>query len=295
MAMASQSPSLMLDLPSELRLQIYDAVVDLPLDCKVVRRKKPKTFETAQTNITKSTCLSIPWLSLVLACKTIANELQHHVYTSGNVTYELEVDNLQSPRSIAHEVTWRRIPCLPSSVRTLQADLVFDWKTRFWGSGGPNSILSELYQVLNCFIHNGPLLVRRSPLVQHLHLETLILQIRVIEPDPEVRRAEGREPYTRTTVMILKKWLYVDLKQYISMVVDRGLLFGAVDKILCRAADDDNDDQSGDDSACIGQWDISHQTVGDMTEWNTYDFTWGVPGSSSLQLDESQSDGTAED
>ncbi|KAJ7266979.1 hypothetical protein B0H12DRAFT_1216752 [Mycena haematopus] len=280
------SSSSILNLPSELRLQIYDAVVDLPLDCKVVRWKSPERFKTAQT--TTSACLSgsIPWLSLVLVCKTIANELQHHIHTSGNAAYELEVDNLQSQRSIADEATWRRIPCPPSSVRTLQADLVFNLKTRFWGAGGPNPILSEMYQVLNCFIHNGPLLVRGSPLANHLHLETLILQIRVIEPDPEVRRAEGRVPYTRATVMELKKWLYGDLKKYISMVVDRGLLFGAVEKILCRAADDD--------SASVAQWDISRRTVGNMTEWNTYDFNWGVPGSSSLEQDQSQSDVAAE-
>ncbi|KAJ7267004.1 hypothetical protein B0H12DRAFT_1320962 [Mycena haematopus] len=281
---ASQPPSsFMLNLPPELRLQIYDAVVDLPLDCKVVRRKRREGFKTAQT--TNSTCLrSIPWLSLVLVCKTIANELRHHAHTSGNVAYELEVDNLQNQWSIAHDVTWRRIPCPPSSVRTLQADLVLDLQTSFWGAGGPNPILSELYQLLNCFIHNGPLLVRGSPLANHLHLETLILQIRVIEPDPEERRADGLEPYTRATVMRLKKRLSRDLKNYISLVVDRGLLYGAVDKILCRAADDD-DSASGGDSANVAQWDISRQTIGDMTEWNRYDFSWGVPGSSSLELD----------
>ncbi|KAJ7203170.1 hypothetical protein B0H12DRAFT_1243859 [Mycena haematopus] len=245
---------------------------------------------------TNSTCLrSIPWLSLLLVCKTIANELRYHVHTSGNVAYELEVDNLQCRYSIAHDVTWRRIPCPPSSVRILRADLVFNLETRFWGAGGPMSILSELYQLLNCFIHNGPLLVRGSPLVKHLHLESLILQIRVTDPDPEERRAEGQQPYTRETVVQMKKWLYSDLKEYISMVVDRGLLFGAVDEISCRAANYDSDDESGDDSAIIAQWDISRQTVGDMTEWNTYDFTWGVPGSSSLELDESESDATAED
>ncbi|KAJ6487989.1 hypothetical protein C8R45DRAFT_995103 [Mycena sanguinolenta] len=284
--MSSRSPSsFMLDLPSELRLQIYDAVVDLPLHCEVARRQR-KAFTTAEPRSAVRTSLSMPWLSLVLVCKTIANELQHHVQTSGNTAYQLEIDNLESQYSIAQTVTWRQIPCPPSSARTLQADLIFDLKTRFWGAGGPNPILSELYQVLNCFIHNGPLLARQSPLVKHIHLDTLFLHIRVIEPDPEERRAEGRAPYSRATIMELKKWLCGDLKRYISLVVDRGLLFGAVDKILCRWPDQSD----------ATEWEVSLQPIGDMTEWSTYDFAWGVSGSSSLlELDQAQIDGTAKD
>ncbi|KAF7351188.1 hypothetical protein MSAN_01549800 [Mycena sanguinolenta] len=284
----TQSPSsFMLNFPSELRLQIYDAVVDLSLDCRVARReRKAFTMQPTPNRDTISASLSIPWLNLALVCKTIANELQHHVQTSGNTAYQLEIDNLESQYSIAQTVTWLRIPCPPSNASVLQADLVFDLKTRFWGAGGPNPILSELYQVLNCFIHNGPLLVRRSPLAKHIHLDTLILQIRVIEPDPEEQRAKGRAPYSQATIMELEKWLCGDLKRYIALVVDRGLLFGAVDKILCRWPDQSE----------ATEWEVSLQPIGDMTEWNTYDFAWGVPGSSSLlELNQSQSDVTAQD
>ncbi|KAJ7267033.1 hypothetical protein B0H12DRAFT_1099268, partial [Mycena haematopus] len=58
----TQSPGFLL-LPTELRLQIYDAVVSLPLDCQVARRIRSK-------HPTQTTPLSISWLSLVLVCKT---------------------------------------------------------------------------------------------------------------------------------------------------------------------------------------------------------------------------------
>ncbi|KAJ7846039.1 hypothetical protein B0H14DRAFT_963450 [Mycena olivaceomarginata] len=220
----SSIPSLFRSLPSELRLQIYDAVVDLPLDCRVARRtfelKRPKRLAAPTDR------LPIPWLSLMLVCKIIANELRHHIYSvAGNTTYHLEVDNLQNQYAISHRVTWRRIPCPPSCVRTLHADLVFDLNTMFWASDGPMPVLTELYQVLNCFIHKGPLLPRRSPLDRHIHLGTLILQVRVIDK----RRMPNDVDESK------KKQFRRDLEEEsISLLVDQGVLFGAVDKIVSR-------------------------------------------------------------
>ncbi|KAF8135984.1 hypothetical protein K438DRAFT_1786611 [Mycena galopus ATCC 62051] len=271
------SSSLFLDLPTELRLQIYDAVVDLPLDCKVDRLKPCKQpTETApppdNTISPTKQCLCIPWLGLLLVCKTISNELQHHVRTSGNTTYKLEVDNPRTYYSISNTVTWRRIPCPPSSVRTLEAKLALTSDTRFWGDGGPLGILSALYQVLNCFIHNGPVLSRESPLCGHLHLNILVVQLCVIEPDPEKQLAQAK-------LLQRKKWLRRSLKQFISQVANRGVLFGAVDKIVYRSEDDNGDDE-------VTEWDVRQTTIGDMTEWNRYNFAWGVPGSSSLPASE---------
>ncbi|KAF8138075.1 hypothetical protein K438DRAFT_725573 [Mycena galopus ATCC 62051] len=269
------SSSLLLGLPTELRLKIYDDVVDLPLDCKVDRRK-PRT-ETApppdNTGVSPTRqCLCIPWLDLLLVCKTIANELQHHVRTSGNTTYKLEVDNPRTYYNLSNTaVTWRRIPCPPSSVRTLEAKLAFTSDPRFWGGGGPLGILSALYQVLNCFIHNGPVLSRGSPLCEHLHLNMLVVQLCVIKPDPETQLAQA-------AVLQRKKWLRRNLKQYIFQVVHRGVLFGAVDKIVYQSEDDNGDDE-------VTEWDVYQKTIGDMTEWNRYNLAWGVPGSSSLPLE----------
>ncbi|KAJ7716095.1 hypothetical protein B0H14DRAFT_646278 [Mycena olivaceomarginata] len=223
--------------------------------------------------------MPIPWLNLILVCKLISSELQHHLQASTNTTYKLEVNNLKLELSqgITDKVTWRQVPCSPSEVRTIQAELVLDWMTQFWNDGGPLLILSALYQALNCFIHYGPLLSRESPLGKHIHLDTLIVQIRAVAPKPDERLAKMQKRLCRL------------LQRYISVVVERGVLSGAVDKIVCRAADDDGD---------VIKWDVRRKPIGDMTEWNRYQFNWGVPGSSSLEasgvLLPSQSDAPGE-
>ncbi|KAJ7816934.1 hypothetical protein B0H14DRAFT_1390934 [Mycena olivaceomarginata] len=142
--------------------------------------------------------------------------------------------------------------------------------TKLWGSGGPMPILSQLYQVLNSFIHRGPFLARESPLGRHIRLDALILQLRVAEPDPE-EPSEYMRYDDVWPVEELEKDLHVNLEVYISRVVDRGLLFGAVDQIVFRFAGETT------------KWEVSRQKIGDMREWNAYHFDWGVPGSSSLE------------
>ncbi|KAJ6487946.1 hypothetical protein C8R45DRAFT_261995 [Mycena sanguinolenta] len=279
--MPLRSPSIFLGLPAELRLQIYDAVASLPLDCQLARSIRSQQPEQRAA----PSFLPISWLNLMLVCKTITEELRHHVHASGNTTYEIELDNLHEQYSMADKVTWRQIPCPPRSVRTLRANLVLRFGTGFGADGGPLPILSDLYQVLNCFIHNGPLLARATPLVKHIHLNTLTVQIRVSDPNHEERRAAGVRPYEKSTVDASNKWLRRVLEGYISMVVRRGLLFGAVDKILCRWADG----QVVDDDK-VTEWEVSFKEIGDMTVWNRYNFGWGVPGSSSLADQPSQSD-----
>ncbi|KAF8138080.1 hypothetical protein K438DRAFT_1996403 [Mycena galopus ATCC 62051] len=234
-------PGHLLGLPCELRLQIYDA---LPLDCELCR---PRRRKFAKKRSEREPPLAIPWLALILVCKTIADELRHvYTSTSGNTAYHLEVDNLRNSYSLAHMVTWRRIPCPPSSVRTLQVDLLLNMASRFWSSGGPSqTILGDLVDVLNHFIHNGPLLLRRLPLRQHIHLDTLIFHIRVIEGAPDPRGPHG--PYDETTANSTKKRLRGEFEQYISRLVEEGPLFGMVDKIVCRSADGDGAETKGPD------------------------------------------------
>ncbi|KAJ7266998.1 hypothetical protein B0H12DRAFT_1099126 [Mycena haematopus] len=142
-------------------------------------------------------------------------------------------------------------------------------------------ILSALHQVLNCFIHNGPLLARASPLVEHIRLNTLIVQICVRDPEFEERRGTGRRSYEKAIVGAWKKRLRRELEGYISRVVSRGLFFGAVDKIVCWSTDDDDGE--------VTEWSVCSKEIGDMTEWNRYNFGWGVAGSSSLSKQPSHS------
>ncbi|KAF8138079.1 hypothetical protein K438DRAFT_1996402 [Mycena galopus ATCC 62051] len=255
-------PSYLLSLPCELRLQIYDA---LPLDCQVRR----------PTRYTRSACeppLALPWLALMLVCKTIADELRNHVRASANTTCHLEVDNVMDWESgDLSAVAWRQIPCPPSSVHTLQAELVFSLASHVsvccWNEGYGRPILDDvdLCSVLNHFIHNGPLLIRRRPLREHIHLDTLIFQLRIIEGAPGVlERYDG---------VSLKKQIRGEFEQYISRLVEQGLLFGAVDKVVCRFADG---------GGAEIKWDVCRKPI-DITQRTQYGFAWGVAGSSSLR------------
>ncbi|KAF7344605.1 hypothetical protein MSAN_01942700 [Mycena sanguinolenta] len=130
-------------------------------------------------------------------------------------------------------------------------------------------ILSDLYQALNCFIHNGPLLMKPRSLATHIHLETLILQIHM---DWYFER------YNQPEVIARKEELWRELKMYISWVVDQGVLFGAVDRIVCRWMDDNIEN--------VNEWEVCSKTkVDGMALWirNALNFHWGVPSSSSLE------------
>ncbi|KAF7351197.1 hypothetical protein MSAN_01550700 [Mycena sanguinolenta] len=243
-ASAVPTSSVLLDLPRELRLQIYDALADLLLDCRVDRTRQKVRTKLATVR-SATTRLPIPWLSLMLVCKTISNEMQYHI--RGYTTYILEAKNFVSVQTLADRVTWRGIPCPPSNVRTLEANLYLSLMTHCWATTMPTPVVSDLYQVLNCFIHNGPVLTRRRPLTTHIHLNTLILQIhteRYLElcNPPEVIAAH-------------RKKLWQELQWCITRVVEKGVLFGAVDKIVCQWADG----QGTDDAT---EWEVSSPLIG---------------------------------
>ncbi|KAF8187027.1 hypothetical protein K438DRAFT_1024639 [Mycena galopus ATCC 62051] len=172
----------LLSLPCELRLQIYDTV-PFNYNCQVSRLFRRK-IQKQLTKLEAEPPLSIPWLSLMLVCKIIADELRNYVHASTNTTYHLEMNNLENWHWITSMITWRRIPCPPSCVRRLQVDLVFNTATRFGGSGSSEPFLGDLMRVLNHFIHNGPVLDRKHPLRKHIRLDTLIFQLRIIEGAP---------------------------------------------------------------------------------------------------------------
>jgi hypothetical protein len=113
------------------------------------------------------------------------------------------------------------------------------------------------------------------------------VRIRAVAPDPGEGRAQRRGHYDQEAIDDKNNALRRDLERFIPMIISRGVLFGAVDKIVCRSATNDGD---------MTQWDVRHYPIGDMTEWNKYHFNWGVPGSSSLEASgPSQSDTPGED
>ncbi|KAJ6488005.1 hypothetical protein C8R45DRAFT_930200 [Mycena sanguinolenta] len=196
---SESTPILFLDLPCELRLEIYDAVANLPLghgsDCWV------RTFLPRR----EATHLPISWFNLILICKTIANEIQHHTRQHSTYSLYVTVDNSLNFDTFASAVLW--------------------WRS-----------LAHRATSARCK------LICSSPVgCPYLF-------------DPK-------------KVAASKKKLWPDLQRCISRVVDRGVLFGAVDKIVCQWTDD------GD---TVG-WEVRAQPIGDMTEWGKWNCNWGLP------------------
>ncbi|KAJ6487998.1 hypothetical protein C8R45DRAFT_262922 [Mycena sanguinolenta] len=215
------APILFLDLPCELRLEIYDAVANLPVKCMM------PTVQMEDYTVTR---LPIPWFSLMLVCKTTASEMQQYVRERSTYTCFIP-SPLTFSRfcSLSECLYWMWIPCPPSRVRTLQANLMLHPFMKCWSADDnePTPLIHDLCKMLKTFIQNGPLVTRERPLTRRIHLDTLIVKI------------------NRDTFMFVlgadREWkekLWPDMQRCISWVVDRGVLFGAVDKIVCEWVDD---------------------------------------------------------
>ncbi|KAF7344623.1 hypothetical protein MSAN_01944600 [Mycena sanguinolenta] len=139
----------------------------------------------------------------MLVCKTITNEMQHYVQGRSTYTFLTMASGFDS---LAQCVGWQQIPCSPSTVRTLQANLIASFWTKWWWQGDdePTPLISDLSHPLGFDFAN-----------------------------PSGWVASQRESEVER-----KKELWPDVQRCISWVVDRGLLFGAVYKIVCEWADD---------------------------------------------------------
>ncbi|KAF7344618.1 hypothetical protein MSAN_01944100 [Mycena sanguinolenta] len=232
------APIPFLDLPYGARLEIYNAVSNLPIVCVM------PTVRMGDDTVTR---LPIPWFSLMLVCRTIAGEMQHYLLERSTYTFYI-----QNFRSLAECLCWQRIPCPPSGVRTLQADLMLNPFTMCWRADDdePPPFVRDLYQIVNTFVRNGPLMTRERPLTKPIHLDTFIVKI-----CPDVlmflkRKVQPRDDHG------WKEQIWPEMQWCISWIVNRGVLFGAVDKIVCEWADD------GDRV----EWEVRPPVVGDMTE-----------------------------
>ncbi|KAJ6488002.1 hypothetical protein C8R45DRAFT_1074464 [Mycena sanguinolenta] len=212
------APILLLDLPCELRLEIYDTVANLPVKCMM------PTVHMEDYTVNR---LPIPWFSLMLVCKPLparcsnAFENVRHIHAT-----------------------------FPPRSRT-SAPSRSCWSAH---DNEPTPLIHNLCKVLKTFIQNGPLVTRERPLTQRIHLDTLIAHSVKINRD--------------TFMFVLgvdREWkekLWPDMQQCISWVVDRGVLFGTVDKIVCEWVDD------GDRV----EWEVRPPTIGDMMESGSSDF-----------------------
>jgi hypothetical protein len=179
----------LLGLPTELRLKIYDLILQADVDCLVV----DDIHHSSDSNGTQARLIpnskaifssSIPWLNLLSTCHKIETELRSHVENAsgkntGNRTYvlELKVCNAYSSPVASRTVKWRRIPCPPNDARRLIIHVTKCCGPGPWTDGGSASLARAIYQILNHTVHLGPRMFRQSLLSKHMQLRELVINV----------------------------------------------------------------------------------------------------------------------
>ncbi|RWA11931.1 hypothetical protein EKO27_g3174 [Xylaria grammica] len=176
-----------LGIPREARQHIYDYVMRRDLDYEVVKGYRDGHGDGGCFVIMYRHpwgTLIIPWINLLLTCKSVNTELGAYMSSpvilgdEDNRTYTMDIHG--NTRGHLNSATWHRIPCSLSNVDTILVNILFEtksdepsWRKRahyrrhvrtFGSDGGPMPIVRQLYQTLNLLLHNGPILNRSHPL-----------------------------------------------------------------------------------------------------------------------------------
>ncbi|KAK1067176.1 hypothetical protein LTR33_011410 [Friedmanniomyces endolithicus] len=257
----------LLGIPTELRLQIYDSLMDEDVNYAVIKRwtgghGRDGFFTTATRNPEAS--LNLPWLSAMLSCPTIAYEMRSLMRNrkegdSKYTTYVMSAE-LGNGGGDVRDVTWQRLPCAPSDAEVLIIECGAESDDfEPWGDGGPRNIVRSMYQTLNLFLHCGPRLDPTNPLLLgHVHLRELVVNVRMRGEIRQYFSMSGepikfsRSAYTLIRDMILRPLCYT------------GLLVGYVD----RAAISDGKEES--------VMPMRTERGGVPEHWDRYGFEWGV-------------------
>ncbi|KAK4623966.1 hypothetical protein CLAFUW4_06209 [Fulvia fulva] len=269
MAEPPQRASL-LGLPRELRLQIYQHVFDIDLHHKVLLQwRDTHTAEhgfKSVPDLNHGDKLTIPWLQLMLTCRTAAVELRALMQESSfleqhnNGTYTLDLEATRGGMTLG-PTTWRHIPCAPSQVQCLEAYYNASRGFQAWGVGGPHGITSGLYQTLNHFVHCGPRFDSERMLPKPSHLK----ELRVIVVEREFRGEDENPSYGLSERDTDPRTTLYALGSIVGQIVRTGVLKGFVDDIHL---------------SCDGEvlnWSPSIEDGEGIPEyWNRYGFDWGM-------------------
>ena len=174
-----------LGLPAELRLEIYERVLQLDVAYSVLNGTSEdwcaytpygRTLREAHAR------LQLPWQALMLVCKHVRLELRHLMQAPGPIstearfTYDAELKMSTNCYDL-ERLAWRKIPCPPARTTKVVAYLnVRDVKEiRFGGDGGVTPILQALYQSLNHLLHCGSTLSTTRPLKDPMRIKELVV------------------------------------------------------------------------------------------------------------------------
>jgi hypothetical protein len=109
------------------------------------------------------------------------------IKSSALTTYSMDL-LLKPQRACVGPITWRSIPCAPTSVKTLVVNVFIQRDPRapvmpFWGDGGPMCVVAQLYQSLNRFLHSGPSFGLKGDRTLEQPLVLQNLNVRVHRPE----------------------------------------------------------------------------------------------------------------
>lgn len=198
--------------------------------------------------------LTVPWVNLLLTCKYVNFEVAAYMSLHNEDLRTYTVDIHASSCGFLRSSTLQKIPCSPSKVNTVLANIRIDFEPhheyfQIVGDGGLMPIVRQLYQTLNLLLHNGPVLSRASPLRHPLKLKNLDIRAVVTSDD-------GSKP-RRSNISWNLKWILQALR-------NSGLLQGYVGYVHII-------DEDGHTELAIEAVD----KAGVPTSWDGYGFEWG--------------------
>jgi len=210
--MAAVSQASLLGLPRELRLQIYQYLIQTEIHYTTLHGYvgvdwKHVAHAIWQPPSEEPNPLHVPWIALTRICKTTASELRsmtkETVHATAFQTYELSV-----PLTVygVDEATWTKIQCPPGDVKILSVRLRTPARIHTRGDGGPHLNGLVLYRMLHSILHYGPRLQRAKPLERHMRFAELRVFVEtdgkhvsgcpeLSAPAPRTGRMNYREPY----------------------------------------------------------------------------------------------------
>ncbi|KAI0436255.1 hypothetical protein F4803DRAFT_557204 [Xylaria telfairii] len=248
-----------LGIPRELRQMIYHYVLRFDLNYKIVERygnELKRNFCYTRMYRHHDNTPTVPWVNLLLTCKYINIEVDAYMSLHINEdthTYTIDID--ASYRGFLRSSTLRNIPCSPSTVNTVLANILIDFDPRpecfeIARHSGFTTIVRQLYQTLNLLLHNGPILSRDFPLRQPLKLKNLDIYTIVTSDYHSMFRYDGLE------------WI---IGWTFRQIIRTGLLRGYVDYVHLINQD-----------GHITEFAIQPvEIAGAPTAWTGYGFEWG--------------------
>jgi hypothetical protein len=160
-----------LDLPAELRLDIYDATLDANIDVPWLSNSQHHDARPGET-------FTIPWCNLMLVCRQLSVELRDHMKdtTEKGSKYNTWVLRLQYDYE-ANLPVQMRLPCSPSRLKTVHINM-----PHLSGIGHSRRTPHTLDQLLSLLVRFGPRLNREKELAKTLRFQELIIAFPTAEP-----------------------------------------------------------------------------------------------------------------